>query len=172
MTNQEIQSHYLELCITPSDINEHLPKLREYSDKCGHITEIGVRSAVSLYAFLSSNASKVIAYDIVEAYRPPEVDKLTFICADVLSIDIEKTDFLFIDTLHTYNQLTLELRRHAKNVKKYIGFHDTFMFGKNGEDGSSPGLLNAINEFLALNPEWQREYHSDKNNGLTIIKRK
>ena len=32
----------------------------------------------------------------------------------------EKTDLLFIDTLHTYTQLTKELELHSKNVNKYM----------------------------------------------------
>lgn len=170
MTKEEIQKHYEELCITPSDIFQHLPKLREYADKCDTIVEMGVRSAVSLYSFLSSKASKVVAYDIIDGYRPPAIDKLTFICADVLTIDIENVDFLFIDTAHNYKQLSQELSRHAKNVNKYIGFHDTETFGVNGDDGGE-GLLKAIREFLAVNKEWEIDYHTTINNGLTIIKK-
>lgn len=55
-------------------------------------------------------------------------------------------------------------------LNKYIGFHDTFIFGKNGEDGGK-GLLQAIDEFINGHPEWKREYHTNNNNGLTIIKR-
>lgn len=166
----EIEKRYQELCVTKSDINEHLPKLREYADKCDHITEMGVRGCVSLYAFLSSKASKVVAIDIFDVWTP-DIDKLTFICADDLKIEIEKTDFLFIDTAHNYKQLIQELNLHAKNVNKYIGFHDTFIFGVNGDDGGK-GLLNAIDEFLKDNTEWFRDYHTDINNGLTIIQRK
>jgi len=36
----------------PSDINEHLPALREYASKCGTVAELGVRTKVSTYAFL------------------------------------------------------------------------------------------------------------------------
>ena len=46
-----IEQKYKQRCTTPSDINEHLPVLRDYASKCTHITETGVRSAVSSYAF-------------------------------------------------------------------------------------------------------------------------
>ncbi len=135
---------------------------------------MGVRWGVSLYAFLSSNASKVIAYDIADVrvkYSIPEFDKLTLVCVDVLKIEIENIDFLFIDTEHNYGQCIQELNLHAKNVNKYIGFHDTYTFGREG-DNSTGGLLKAIEEFLQNNQEWFMEYHTDNNNGLTILKKR
>jgi hypothetical protein len=98
-----IEERYVELCLTPSDINLHLPVLRLYADQCEHVTEMGVRSCVSLHAFLASNAKRVTAYDILDVHVP-DCDKLTFINADVLTVDIEPTDMLFIDTLHTGSQ--------------------------------------------------------------------
>lgn len=168
MTHEEIDDRYKELCNTPSDINEHLPILREYADSCNHITEMGVRGCVSLFAFLSSSASKVVAVDILNV-AVPECDKLTFICADDLEIEIEETDFLFIDTAHNYNQCISELRLHSGNVKKYIAFHDTFIFGEHGDD-QGKGLNYAIREFL-LNGTFKEVYRTNKNNGLTIIER-
>ena len=108
MNEQEIEQRFQELCATPSDINEHLPILRHYADRCSHITEIGTRACVSLFAFLSSSAEKIVAIDILDVWTPT-VDKLTFICADDLQIEIEPTDMLFIDTLHQYNQMKQEL---------------------------------------------------------------
>lgn len=166
----DIQLKYKEFCDTPSDINLHLPMLREYADRCDHVTEFGVRGCVSLHAFLSSKAKKVVAVDIGNVWVP-DIEKLTFICADDLTIEIEQTDFLFIDTLHTYNQLSRELALHSKKVNKYIGFHDTSMFGVNGDDGGI-GLVPAINEFLQYNKEWSICYSTNVNNGLTIIEKK
>jgi hypothetical protein len=166
-----IQELYEHNCRTKSDINEHLPTLKRYADECEHVTELGVRGAVSLSAFLASNAKRVVAVDILNV-AVPESDKLTFICADDLTIRIQETDLLFIDTLHNYLHLKAELALHAYKAKKYIAFHDTFIFGENGDDGCL-GLNHAIREFLTNNSdEWELEYHTDNNNGLTIIKRK
>lgn len=167
MTQEDLEIKYQELCKTPSDINEHLPILREYADKCEHITEMGVRGCVSLHAFLVSKAKKVVAIDI-SATGVPDVDKLTFIVGDDLKIEIEPTDLLLIDTMHNYVQLKQELALHAGKVSKYIFFHDTGYFGINGDDGGK-GLLPAINEFLETHKEWKIVYQTDKNNGLTII---
>lgn len=171
MNQQEIEAKYQELCATPSDINEHLPILRYYADKCDHATEMGVRACVSLFAFLSSSAKKVVAIDIFDVWVP-ECEKLQFICADDLQIEIEPTDMLHVDTEHNYNQCIQELNLHAKNVRKFIAFHDTGdIFGRNGDDGGK-GLLYAIEEFLEKNPEWHQVYQVNNNNGMTIIARK
>lgn len=165
-----IEETYRQLCHTMSDINKHLPTLRKYADECDHVTEIGVRGCVSLYAFLSSNASKVVAIDIHNV-DTPAVEKLQFICADDLTIEIEPTDLLFIDSKHTYEQLKQELSLHSKNVSKYIAMHDTFTFGRNSDDGTVLGLMDALEEFLESDKSWQICYSTEINNGLTIIKR-
>lgn len=170
MTKEEIQHKYEEFCVTESDINQHLPTLKSYYDKCDSVTELGVRGCVSLFAALSSNAKKVVAVDIFNVWVP-DVEKLTFICADDLTIEIEPTDFLFIDTRHCYEQLIQELNLHGGKARKYIGFHDTAIFGMDGDDGGR-GLLFAINEFIDKNKEWNRVYETSNNNGLTIIERK
>lgn len=169
MTPQEIELKYQENFSTPSDINEHMQVLREYANRCESVTEFGVRGCVSLFAFLASTAKKVVAVDILNVWVP-DVEKLTFINADDLTIEIEETDFLFIDSLHTGEHLKKELDIHAKKVNKYLGFHDTFMFGQNGENGGL-GLMVTINEFLSNNPEWRVVYQVENNNGLTILNR-
>ncbi len=170
MTEQEIQDKFIELCNTESDINQHLPVLREYADRCNHVTELGTRSCVSLFSFLSSNAKKVVAVDILNV-AVPDVEKLQFICADDLQIEIEQTDLLFIDTLHQYQHLKKELALHSNKVNKYIALHDTNIFGRNSDDGTVKGLLDALDEFLLQNKDWSICYQTDINNGLTIIRR-
>lgn len=164
-----IEEKYQELCRTPSDINQHLETLRQYADRIDHVTEFGVRGCISLHAFLASKAKKVVAYDIANV-AVPDCEKLTFICADVLDVEIEPTDLLHIDTYHARSQLQLELQFHADKVRRYLIFHDTFTFGENGEDGLT-GLNYAITEFLAEHSEWREIYRTDANNGLTILER-
>ncbi len=189
-TMKTLESKYEELCATRSDINEHLPVLREYASKCKHITEMGVRGVVSTYAFLMGRPDIVIGYDIelqkekideFSAIADKEGLKYLFIESDVLKADIERTEFLFIDTFHTATQLKKELALHADKVSKYIGFHDTHTFWENGEQtydsvadkgtNCGMGLKYALEPFLAYHPEWKVVYRTDKNNGLTIIER-
>lgn len=181
-----IDDNYYKAHITPSDINEHLPMLLYYAKKCEHITEMGVRGVVSTWAFLKANPKKLVCYDLEKS---DNIDtalhlandagiEMKFHEADVLEVDIEQTDLLFIDTFHTGTQLRKELELHAKKVNKYIAFHDTFTFWEDGEptygDASytldkGNGLKHAILDFLLKNKEWSIVYGTSANNGLLII---
>jgi hypothetical protein len=187
-----INSLYIKACNTPSDINEHLPVLREYASRCKHITEMGVRAVTSTWAFLDTKPEKLISYDIerhqnidfAEYSANEESIDFTFHEKDVLKVDIEKTDLLFIDTLHIYSQLKKELNLHAGKVSKYIILHDTTTYGSEPEPSSwqtgvvmenykdnDKGIWPAVEEFLASNKEWSIELKLENNNGLTILKR-
>lgn len=178
-----------------SDINEHLQTLYDYSTQCDTIVEMGVRWVSSTWAFLLSNPKKFISYDIVKHENINEVIKLAkeyginyqFIENDVLNIKIKKTDLLFLDTLHTYNQLYNELKLHSPNVNKFIIMHDTVSFGYNDEviynhasniikttPKTKEGLKNAINDFLLseVGNEWEVLTEYLNNNGLLILKKK
>ena len=185
-----IKEKYQNECNRQSDINELLPYLKEYADKCDHVTEMGVRWVSSTYAFLASNAKTVVGYDIETQRQAWECKEIcqkegrewTYIEADVLKVDIEETDFLFIDTFHTKTQLERELAKHANKVRKYIGFHDTTAFEWKGEESyhsvsdkgtnCGGGIWYAIQDFLDSNPNWAIVLRETKNNGLTIIGKK
>lgn len=169
---------YMEKCNTPSDINEHLPVIYDYVKKCNHVTEFGVRHVVSTWAMLAAKPNKIVSYDIshhpnisyAQELAKKENINWQFIQGDTLAVDIEETDFLFIDTLHIYEQLKKELNIHAKKVKKYICFHDTTSFGEVNEYGGV-GLWKAIQEFLDENKNWKLLERRTNNNGFTIIER-
>lgn len=180
----KIIEKYNTLCKTPSDIYKLLPYLHDYAKKCKHITEMGVRTPTSTYAFLAAKPHKLISYDISRAAGVDEVERLApgvfeFVLKDVLEVEIDETDFLFIDTYHTAGQLEKELSRHSGKVRKYIGFHDTYSFWEVGEEPYSginkgavtgKGLKYAIEPFLASGG-WVMSFMTDENNGLLIIER-
>jgi hypothetical protein len=140
-----LKHNYEILCNTPSDINEHLPTLYGYSLECNHITECGVRKAVSSYAFalgLHGKAdSKLIQVDVVksddvEGFADEcEYDGVSTVFYEGSDLDcpMEETDLLFIDTWHIYGQLKRELARWHSYAKKYIILHDTTVDGEEGE---------------------------------------
>jgi len=178
-----IESKYKELCDKKSDINEHLPVLNKYASECDVVIELGVRWIVSTWAFLKGSPKTLISYDIkhprafkanlqevLDASKTAGIN-FKFIQADVLKTEIPGTDLLFIDTLHTYSQLSAELKLHAHRARKYIILHDTVTFGTRGEDGVGKGLKNALNEFLEINPQWSIKEEYKNNNGLTVLKR-
>lgn len=173
------QLEYEKARKTPSDINQNLHELFEIAKECETVVEMGVRTGVSTRAFLNTNV-KLISFDIV---LNPEVQKLfdiakqrgrdvQYIQDDVLKIEIEETDMIFIDTLHIYDQLKQELNLHGNKAQKYIAFHDTYTFGLKGEVGNdNKGLLSAIIEFMIENPHWKFYKYKTNNNGLTVLKR-
>jgi hypothetical protein len=180
-TLEEIYEHH---CSTYSDIQEHLPVLKRYTEDCEHVTEMGVRYVTSTYAFMMGKPKKMVSYDIlpVEKFgidRSYLVNlaktyniEYNFVEADTRQISIEPTDLLFIDTWHVYQQLIIELKKHGNMSKKYIIMHDTTTFGDIGECGEGEGLIKAIDEFLYENHHWYIYEKLTNNNGLTILKRK
>lgn len=174
------------------DIYEHLPILKKYAEKYNHITEMGTRWGSSTLAFLMGNPNKLISYDIVST---PEIEHIInlcnsseynfdFILGDTLTIEIEETDVLFIDTLHTYNQLKEELHRHSTKVRNHIILHDTISFRFTDEEIYShashiiknssklkTGLFNAVKDFIFENKDWYIEKEYTNNNGLMILSR-
>jgi hypothetical protein len=83
----------------------------------------------------------------------------------------EPTDLLFIDTYHHYESLKKEFELHAPKARKYIILHDTVTFGRRGEGGDTKGLMPAVEEFLAANPQWTTEKVYTSSPGLYIMKR-
>jgi pyoverdine/dityrosine biosynthesis protein Dit1 len=180
----KLEKKYLELCSIPSDINEHLPTLKRYTQQCETVTEMGVRYIVSTYAFLMGDPKKLISIDIkhpseykgdltevVNIAKENNID-FQFVLGDTREIEIEETDLLFIDTWHIYEQLKIELEKHASKAKKYIIMHDTTLFEHKGEGPGYVGLWPAVEEFLADNKQWAIHERYTNNNGLTILKRK
>lgn len=171
-----LHEQYEILCKTPSDINEHLPVLKDLSSRCAHVTEMGVRGGVSTIALACGHPMRMVSYDInpvldavVGMILEAGVD-FQFFQRDVRHILIEATDLLFIDTLHTYDQLKTELALHASKVRKFVAFHDTVTFGVHGEDGKTPALLKAIADFFDPTM-WVRTDYTN-NNGLTVMARR
>lgn len=181
---------------SPSDINEHMETLKKYASECEHITEMGVRTVVSTWAFLESKPKRLVSIDIQpcpiqlasDLAKTAGID-FEFIQADTSSpdLDIEETDLLFIDTWHVYEQLTVEFKLHSHKAKKYIVLHDTTTFGEFGETASKAiinpmtgeiemvrrkGLWPAVEEFLKENKNWKVKERFTHNNGLTILERK
>ena len=188
------ESQFQQLCNINSDINLHLNTLRYYASQSKTIVEMGVRWVVSTWAFLEGHPKKLTSYDIVSPEEWKRGDRMSpvkeyakennidfkFILQDVLTVKLPKTDLLFIDTWHVYDQLIQELNMHSSKVNKWIILHDTETFGEKGENSVYSirekkeylGLKFAVNEFLKNNSEtWRLHEHYIFCNGLTILKR-
>lgn len=171
-------------CLTPSDINQHLPILKSYSQTCNTVTEIGLgATGNSVMAFISGCA-KVTSYDIEWHHKAIEEALLyaehlghewAFVQDNSQTNVIQQTDFLFIDGEHSYEAVRKELDRHHSKVNKFIGFHDVVSYATRNENpaqtgsGFIEGIVPAIFEFLWTHPEWKVDYYSPFNNGLLIL---
>lgn len=127
---------------TRSDINEHLPALREFAQHCDSIAAMGVRDVVSTWAFLAGLCEypgpKPTHMHCVDIDRPHGINlvgeiakeagiELVFYQADSAKVSIPPVDMLFIDTWHVYGHLKRELRQHVDDTtpRKYIILHNT-----------------------------------------------
>lgn len=184
-----VEQHYQEKCATPSDIHQHLPTLRKYAAQCRHVTEMGVRTIVSTWALLAAKPECLRSIDIAHprdhggnldevldlVMEPGFPTSFEFLLGDSRLVIIPPTDLLFIDTWHVYEQLQVELERHAPQVQKFIILHDTETFGDRGETAGHQGLRPALLEFLVSVPEglqWRVKEHFPNCNGLTVLERR
>lgn len=181
MTLEEL---YQAACSEPSDINEHLPTLRKYAEQSTSILELGTRYGTSTTALLAGQPRLLWSVDINDCRRQDLIDArgntlLRFVKTDSLAWnsmdsrwDFEsKTwqptphqyDLLFIDTEHTFSQVTAELGRFSPLVTNWIILHDTVSF---------PPVLDAVREFLSQSPQWSVIEDHKHNNGLIVLERR
>ena len=160
-----------------TDINEHIMLLSTLSTN-KKVVEFGVRNGSSTIGLLYGRPISLDSYDLNECGRIEDITimaeelnvKFNFHIGDSRKIDIDNADILFIDTLHTEEQLITELNLHADKISEKIIMHDTSTFGINGEGGEG-GLICAIETFLDNNPQWKIEKIYTNNNGLTVLRR-
>lgn len=168
-----IEEKYEQLCEIESDINEHLPTLRKYALLSDRIVELGVRGMVSTWALLAGYPQFMISIDIVHPSKHngnvEELEEITkneginwgFYKISSLDVQLDRHDLLFIDTIHSYDQLIQELKLHSPHTTKYIIMHDTVI----------PEMQTAIDEFLIGNNDWKVKEVFINNSGLTVLQR-
>ncbi|CAM9214710.1 unnamed protein product, partial [Ectocarpus fasciculatus] len=164
------------------DTFEHLHTLEFYATQCESILELGVWNPVSTFGFLYGllhNYKDIKKLRSVDTIRMPSLDpvyriakenniEFSYEILNDLKLDnLEPVDMTFIDTWHVYGQLKRELQKFAPYTKKWIIMHDTVVDGMLGESG----LMSAIKEFIAANPDWAVDVVRQGNNGLVILKR-
>lgn len=178
-----LDNMYRQAASTPSDINEHVPRLRDLARECDVVVEFGTRHAVSTVALLAGRPKALVTVDLqgcasctenslksAAAQVGVEFQSLT---ANTLELPpIGYADMLFIDTYHTAAQVQGELDRHAEQVRKIIAFHDTEApWGQTGEDGG-PGVMIGVERWLVNHPEWVIAERHVNNHGLVVLRRK
>lgn len=186
------QRSFESKCDTASDINEHLPTLKKYADKCYSVLELGHRGGGSASAFLVSNAQIFHSVDLVHCdswvtltqeiakEAPPGITEFKYWKAHSIGWTPERRhyDLIFFDTLHTGHHLLEELQKYSTLAAGWMILHDTEAFGEVGErayaHGRDKGLKWALSVFLLNHPDgknWRVLEHFTNNNGLTVLER-
>ncbi len=168
------------------DIDNYMPLLQEYARECptGYILELGIGQADgSTKSFIdgleerggSDRLMISVDHQVDFEVNTPTVDYWRFVLAStiepttikmVAAISIRPPDILFIDTDHTYEQMTLELLLWGQvaGPNTVWLFHDTYMFG-----GYNP-MGDAIKEYAAATG-WTYEDVSTDPHGLGRMRR-
>lgn len=155
--------------------------------------EFGVKRGGSSSALLLG-ADRVVSYDIVETREARELavvagERWTYLIQDARVADVTECDMIFLDSLHTYEQVSAELKAHGQKAKRYLAFHDTQTFGTVGADGETGrqkwtyfpgrgsvpmdclGIRQAIDEHMIEHPEWRIKAAYPDSHGLLVLER-
>jgi hypothetical protein len=117
------------------------------SKDCETVVELGVRDAVSTFAFINGlkqnekdkkilhcvDICEVPDYQFIQRNSKKDGVKVKFHKESSLNIDLDDIDMVFIDTWHVYAQLKRELEKYGPITKKYIVMHDTEVDKIDGE---------------------------------------
>lgn len=170
---------------TPRDLNEHVPFIAQMASQCRSVAEFSGRreSAIALLSCVgpiwsyndeADDLLMALAKQLVKDTPTAGITRtlnLTPIGINRSLVQVlpEPVDMLFLDTEHNGERATAELNLHAKNVKRYIVFHDTELYGQSGDNGS--GMAAALEEWVEQNPEWFVMHHTSQQYGLTVLGR-
>lgn len=192
MNMEAMEALYQERSSAPDQMSFHMGRLRELASECETAVEFGVRRANSSVALLLGVKRQLTSYDIewpqryahlisrIEAAAGPKWLKIP---RDSREAEFQETDLLFIDSLHTYDQVAAELR-HADRVRKFLVFHDSISHGSIGQDPvkrkdattwvPNPevmGIRPAIDHFMIAHRDWRIRDHFTDHSGLLVLER-
>lgn len=176
MNLEQLKTAFINLEIKPTDwlgdSPDRFETYQRYASQVNSVTEFGVYTGLSTCAWIMGQPKSVRSYDITRKHlsvldhliagaKSLGVD-FEFAIGDSLTVDIEPTDLLFIDTVHKRDHCLAELNRHAPQTKKYIVLHDS---------SDWPGVFEAAIFFLKHNRQWHIVEHCNRNSGLLIMER-
>lgn len=184
-----IESLFERVKNAPRDLDKHADAIRQMAGEAEHVTAFvkrwewnpmlaagrpkrliihqAERSPVSrqLHAAVKVETDAGAAC-MIETYTTHEGDG-----SASLTTEIEPTDLLILDTVHSAERLTAELDRHAEKVRKRILVRSTGAFGVKAEGEDKPGLFAAMRQFIEDNPEWFVARHTREQWGWTLLSR-
>jgi len=176
--------------------------LQKLGQQVDSVLEFGTgKFARSLTAWIAARVGRVETYDVKPVGTPIRTlmgdlarqahvslrikqGDSTYVFFDKDSQDFE---LLFVDSLHTGEQLKQELDNTHEHVSRYIVIHGIVQYGWNGEDSrlteiekkmhshvaqiGGDGLLPVIFHFLSTHREWMVKRVHTNGQGLIILER-
>jgi hypothetical protein len=165
--------------------------LCELAEGLKRVVEFGVKGGASSSALIRG-ARHVTSFDLVETAEARELEAVAgerwdYRIEDSRTAEPFPCDMLFIDSLHTYAQVSAELERWASFTSRLV-FHDTMTFGSVGADGETGrhswqyvpgqsvpmehlGIRPAIDELMIREPDWRVGYSTPESHGLLVLER-
>jgi len=187
-----LEDLYAQHCASGSAMAAHLPRLRALAEGCALAVEFGVKRGASSAALLLG-ATHVISYDVRETPEARVLEQLAgarweYRLEDSRAAACPPCDLLFVDSLHTYDQVRAELAAHADHVRRWLVFHDVLTFGTVGAKGESGeqihpyrrgesvprdalGIRPAIDELLIRDRSWHIAASYSDSHGLLVLRR-
>jgi predicted O-methyltransferase YrrM len=131
-----LRREFERLCVTPSDIYEHLSTFVDLvvARNAQHVIELGTRTGVSTIAWLEGlrqTGGRLTSVDIDERPDIGDYDHWTFVRGSDLDPSVlarlDDADLIFVDTSHAYDQTVRELNVYVHLVRRpgLIVLHDT-----------------------------------------------
>ena len=132
-----LADNYRRFAETPSDINEHLPRMVEMVERRrpDHIVELGARTGLSTTAWLYGlkGEGRLTSVDLSPAPPIGTYANWTHIQGDDTDPDVmaqvDECQILFVDTSHAFEHTLWELRNWSPKVQPggLIVCHDTLL---------------------------------------------
>jgi beta-1,4-mannosyl-glycoprotein beta-1,4-N-acetylglucosaminyltransferase len=186
---------YNEYCRSVSDVNEHLPRIAELVN--GNVLQIGGTWNLAAAFAVVHKLPRGSTYTVVEDNYPPQsvLDRVkslvqprqfAFINENELTVDHSKVGVVrttFIDGIHHYGAVKLELDALSKMTESWIILHDTeepWGYADDPQrvieypshiDRSKHGVNPAVHDFLLETEDWVMESEAKNNHGLIVLKR-
>lgn len=188
----DLEELYQAHCAAGTAISPHLPRLRALAEGLDTVVEFGVKRGASSSALLLG-AERVISYDVSLTPEARDLRRMVgerwdYRIGDSRTADFDVADMLFIDSLHTFGQVSAELL-HAHKITRYVVLHDVTTFGEVGAVGESGrqawtyvagrgsvplehrGIRPAIDDWMIHDPSWRIVERRVESHGLLVLAR-
>lgn len=158
----------------------YVDTLKKYTENADTVCEFGVWNGFSSIVFTLNGVKDITSCDIdfsrcntdlIESLAKEEGVNLNFVEENSVSGNNHyKADFIFFDTIHTYDHVKQELERRAGDANKFFAVHDT----NYPPPRKNPTKLvrDAVYEFIDANEEFELELEDKTSTGIIVVKRK